>query len=172
MLVTRNICSLVVRALITSRLDYCNSLLYGVTATNMAKLQRVQNAAARLITGAPKFCHIRPVLLKLHWLPIRFRINYKILLLTFKALNGLAPTYISSLITVKQLSSYSLRSNNGLLLEHKRNVKIYPTLGEKAFEIAAPKLWNALPLGLRKLESVTTFKKHIKTFIFKTALEE
>ena len=81
------------RALVTSRLDYCNSLLYGLPNTQLSKLQRVQNAAARLAYRAPRFCHISPLLFQLHWLPIRFRIDFKIILLCFKA-----NTWVSSYV--------------------------------------------------------------------------
>ena len=81
------------RALLTSRLDYCNSLLYGLPNTQLSKLQRVQNAAARLAYRAPRFCHISPLLFQLHWLPIRFRIDFKIILLCFKA-----NTWVSSYV--------------------------------------------------------------------------
>ena len=88
-----------IHAFITSRLDYCNSLFYGATATHIEKLQRIQNAAARLATGSSKFCHMKPILRQLNWPPIRSRIEYKVLLLTFKCILGLAPPYLSELIT-------------------------------------------------------------------------
>ena len=155
----------IIHAFITSRLDYCNGLLYGATATQIEKLQRVQNAAARLATGTPKFSHMQPVLRQLNWLPIRSRIHYKILLLTFKCIHGLAPPYLSELITVNQLSRYSLRSSQGITLNHPTS-KMLATLGDKAFSSAAPKLWNQLPQTLRNQLSINVFKKHLKTHLF------
>ena len=107
-----------IHAFITSRLDYCSSLLYGVPDYHLQKLQRVMNAAsARLIFCAPKHCHITPLLLRLHWLPIRLRIELKILLITYKVLQGSAPQYLIDLISVLLPSHYDLRQNNtGILL--------------------------------------------------------
>ena len=86
-----------VNALVFSRLDYCNALYSGLQNL-IHRLQLVQNTAARLITGTRKFEHITPVLAALHWLPVSFRIQFKILLVTFKALNGLAPSYLSEIV--------------------------------------------------------------------------
>lgn len=87
-----------IHALITSRLDYCNSLYFGISKSQMARLQVVQNAAARFLKGKRKFDHATPLLRSLHWLPINFRIDFKILLLVFKSLNDLAPSYLSDLL--------------------------------------------------------------------------
>ena len=94
-------------------IDYCNSLSdYRIT-----KLQRIQNAAARLICQQSRFCHITSLLFDSHWLPVKFRIEFKVLLITFKALKVLAPTYIGSLISIKSTSRrYDLRSSNDSLL--------------------------------------------------------
>ena len=95
-----------------------NGLLYGLPDCEIAKLQRVQNAAARLLMSCKKYDHVTPILINLHWLPVRYRINFKILLLTFKALYGMAPSYIIDLINVKTNTRYSLRSSEGILLKH------------------------------------------------------
>ena len=153
-----------VHAFITNRLDYCNALLYGLPKEQIAKLQHVQNAAARLIVDIGKYSHITPVPYELHWLPVQARIHFKILLLAFKA--GLAPVYICNLLAVKCKSSYNLRSNSGILLEPPRG-KMLATLGGRSFQAAAPHLWNELPLQLRTIESVQIFKKSIKTFLFR-----
>ncbi len=80
-----------IHASMTSRLDYCNALLGGCPASSINKLQIVQNAVARVLTRSRKYDHITPIFQSLHWLHIKFRIGYKILLLTYKALNGLSP---------------------------------------------------------------------------------
>ena len=105
-----------IHAFITSRLDFCNGLLYGLPKTQIVKLQRVQNAAARLAMNIGKYSHVTQALQDLRWLPVRARIDFKILILVFKAIHGLAPPYVSDLITVKLKSSYNLRSNSSLLL--------------------------------------------------------
>ena len=116
-----------------------------------------------------KFCHITPVLHQLHWLPVSFRINFKILLLTFKAIHGLAPSYINDLVKIRPLNSrYRLRSNDGILLSHP-NFKTFKTLDDHAFVASAPKLWKDLPLEIRMARSVDTLKKFLKTLLFSKA---
>ena len=98
-----------IHASITSRLDYCNSMLFGAPDYQIRKLQCVMNASARLIYCAPKYCHVTPILKVLHWLPVRSRIDFKILLITFKILQGLTPKYLADLITVLPPSHCNLR---------------------------------------------------------------
>ena len=156
-----------VQALVISRLDYCNSVLYGIPAIHTNKLQRVQNAAARLLTNKPRYSHITPVMVDLHWLPVRFRIILKVILFTFKAVHGTAPTYITNLLSFKQ-SRYNLRSvgNNTLA---RSEIKSAKTTGDRAFAVAAPLLWNALPPSLRAIDNITSFKKQLKTHLFRKA---
>ncbi len=133
---------MLIHAFITSRLDYCNALLGGCSARLINKLQMVQNAAARVLTRTRKYDHISPVMPTLHWLPIKHRIDFKILLITYKALNGLAPQYLSEL-----LSHYSpprlLRSQNSGHLIIPRISKS-TDFGGRSFFYLAPKLWNNL----------------------------
>ena len=148
-----------VHALITSRVDYCNSLLYGLPATQLNKIQRVLNAAARLVCRSPRYCHIIP-------LPVNLRIRFKVLLFVFKAIHGIAPSYISDLIFVKPNSSYNFRSSSaGILLAFPAR-KTKRTLGDRSFSVAALTLWNELPRELRDLEDFKSFKQKLKTHLF------
>ncbi len=133
----------------------CNSLYVGLPQCTLSRLQMVQNAAARLLTGTRKREHISPVLASLHWLPIKFRVDFKILLFVYKALQKSAPDYICDLIQ-PYTTTRSLRSCNQLLLSvpHSR----CKTKGDRAFSVAAPKLWNCLPLIVRASPSLCVFK--------------
>ncbi|KXJ05812.1 hypothetical protein AC249_AIPGENE17706 [Exaiptasia diaphana] len=137
-----------------------------ISGVHLDKLQRVLNYAARIVTLSKRRDHITPLLKDLHWLPVRQRINYKILLLTFKALHGLTPSYISELISVYK-PKRTLRSSKELLL----SVKPYSmkTYGSRSFSVAAPTLWNSLPSDLRNIDSLLSFKKELKTYLFSLA---
>ncbi len=120
----------------------------------------------RLLTSTKKRDHITPVLRSLHWLPVRYRVNFKILLVVFKSLNGLAPAYLSDLLT-EHRPLLSLRSSNQRLLSiPKSRLKCR---GDRAFSVAAPSLWNALPLCIRSAPSISDFKSMLKTYLFDLA---
>ena len=151
-------------SLVTSRLDYCNGLLCGITDELLCRLQKVQNNAARVVSGSKKYDHITPVLKDLHWLPIRKRIEFKILLLTFKCMQGCAPLYLRELL-VKQANTRTLRSNTKNLLQIPlTNLKRF---GDRAFCAYAPRLWNELPDNIKAADSVQNFKKQLKTLLFR-----
>ena len=109
---------------------------------------------------------VTPVLFELHWLPIKHRFNSKILLTTYKALHGLSPDYITELITIKPLPCYNLRSNGEVFLQ-RPTIKTSATLGDRSFALAAPTLWNEFSTEIRHANSILTFKKLLKTFLFK-----
>ena len=156
----------VIHALISSRLDYCNSLYSGIASASLARLQLVQKAAARLLTGTRRWDHITPVLTSLHWLPVKFRIDFKILLFVYKALHNLAPPYLANLIQPPD-STRQLRSANLMLLKVPwANLR---QKGDRAFSVAAPTLWNTLPMGVKTASSLAIFKNRLKTHLFSLA---
>ena len=131
-----------IHAFITCRLDQCNSLLYGLPDTHIARLQRIQNSAARLVTRTRSSEHITPVLRKLHWLPVKYRIMYKILILTYKCIHGAAPIYLQELIqeykpcrNLRSSSQFNLVSTCVSTLSY----------GHRSFRKASADLWNKLP---------------------------
>ena len=151
---------------ITSRLDYCNSLFYVLPKSVILELPRIQTSYARLVYSAPNFCHVTPILRDFHWLPVWERDDVKMILITFKILNNIAPSYLSSLICVATPSRCSLRSScDGILLRFPP-MKSSKTLRDRAFTFAAQMLWNSLLRDIRTTINPLTFKMKLKTYLF------
>jgi hypothetical protein len=153
----------IIHALITCRLDMSNSLLIGAPKYLINMLQRVQNNAARVLFRLPKYVSVSHLIREAHWLPVQSRIQYKLLLLTYNALNNIGPSYVKDLLEPYQ-PARMLRSQNMNML-----VKPVPrqvSLGGRAFYVQAPGAWNDLPLELKTKQTVSAFKKGLKTFLF------
>ena len=151
----------VVHALVINKLDMFNSLYKGLPQQQIGKLKRVHHAADRLISGHKKHKSISPILRVLHWLPVECRIDYKILVLTYKCLHGSAPSYLSELLMIhthtRTLRPNSLR--NLVVPLHKLSST------DCSFTCSAPQLWNTVPVEIRNSVSLSDFKKNLKTFL-------
>ena len=164
-------CSTLVRAFITSRIDYCNSLLAGVDKSQVGKLQSILRVAARLIMRKRKFDPISDDIRdKLHWLPVEQRIQFKIGVLVYRCLHGNAPSYLSEMLTaVADVSGRrSLRSaaRGDLVIPRTRTLGY----GSRMFAVSGPSFWNSLPLGLRDINlTESVFRRQLKTFLFRNA---
>ena len=157
-----------VSAFITSRMDYCNAVLAGLPMSTIAPLQRVQNAAARVICGLSSRDHVTPALRELHWLPVPYRITYKLCILMHLVHTGRSPVYLSELVTATAdlPCRASLRSACSSRYEIPRTVRKF---GERAFSFAGPRAWNSLPAELQEQLNTTSFKRQLKTFLFSRA---
>ncbi len=152
-------------AFVISKLDCNNALLYKISKFLQDKLQLVQNNAARLIVQKAKHESIKETRKKLHWLPIEFRIKYKINLLTFKCLQNLAPIYLQDLLHPYEPKRDLRSADKGYL----RETKTRTVAGDRAFCNAAPTLWKKLPGNVRNQESLESFKSELKTYLFEQA---
>ena len=152
-------------SMITSRLDYCNATFTGVVDEQIGRIQKIQNNAAQLILKKSKCDHVTPLLKELHWLPVKYRIQYKLTMLAFHHFDSTLPPYLSSLCTYQP--SRSLRSSTERLLKlPKTNLK---TFGEFSFGYIAPTVWNSLLADPSASPSLPTFKVNLKTHFFRQA---
>ena len=159
-----------VQSYIFSCLDYCNAVYYGLNNQLMNKLQSIQNKCAKYVLNVNNFDNAKSMCKELHFLPIYYRINYKIALMVYKCLNNQAPEYLKNLISIKKINQ-----SHNLRLEYQLSLLATPHTFPKfkkcqlAFTYAAPKVWNSLPLQIRSIKSLNIFKQKLKTYFFKLA---
>ena len=161
-LLSQQQCELLINATVTSRLDYCNALFFKLSWSNrLSKLAKIQNYASKIILQKGRRQGLPAIerLVKLHWLPIKQRIVYKVLLLTFKCIIKKAPMLLISLLTVNSNSRHANTLSTNIYYPLNSN-------GQRAFSYYAPKLWNALPLNMRNIELLPEFKAKLKTHLF------
>ena len=156
-----------VHGLVLSQLDYCNSLYYGLPNTVLHSFQMLLNSAARVIYQMPRFSRerITPKCIELHFLPIKARIEYKICILTYKALNFESPAYLADLLKPHEIISDMQLRNTGVGRLHEPFLSRSKII-DRCYEHCAPRLYNQLPLALRMEKSFDTFKKKLKTLLF------
>ena len=164
--ITKDAASSLLRGLLLSRFDYCNSLLMGVPAKYIRRLQVLQNNAARIIFHAKRRDHVTPLLRELHWLPVERRIPFKYACIVYKCLNGSGPSYLNELLTTRVSTTHDLRANDELLLQIPKSRTV--TYGDRSFRVAGPRTWNLLPSAIRKAKSLDSFKKALKHHHFKS----
>ena len=159
-------CHTLVCGLVLAHLDYANAILADLPNVEIAKMQRVQNIAAKLVMEADSYTSPTECRIKLHWLPVKARIKYKILLLVYKCIQGMVPTYLQELININTYSRVGLHSSNDdCRLQIPRVNR--ETFANRSLKVVGPRWWNNLPIDLRRSSSVTNFKKQLKTYLFK-----
>jgi hypothetical protein len=159
-------CKTLVQALVISHLDYGNAILADLPDSTIKPAQRIQNHAAKIILGRCRVDSSTDALRELHWLPIRLRCRFKLLLMVFKCLHNQAPEYLSNLLIIQQPSTRTTRSScsAGLKLIVPRTCR--STFASRSFAVAGPFHWNQLPAHLRTCTNTTTFRKNLKTHLF------
>ena len=163
--IDQSACRNAVRSLVLSRINYCNRLLSSIPSTQLYRVQRLQNWAARLVFQVSRDHPSQPLLNLLHWLPLKQRIIFKLLLFVFKILNNQAPKYLHTCLNL-YTPTRSLRSSSDPL---RLTYSVTRTLaGDRTFTVSASKYWNDLPLTVRQSSSVSTFRKALKTHLFKS----
>ena len=151
-------------------MDYCNSLFLSLTDFELRRLQLVQNSLCTVVTRSSKFSHITPQLQKLHWLPVKYRVQFKIGLITYKILNQGQPVYLRGLIYPYTSSRNTRRSTPKLkfLQTPTFDRRVYKSIKHfsNSFSHYAPALWNSFPFHVSNSPSVASFRKHLTTHLY------
>ena len=159
-----------VNVFIHSILDFGNSLLYGINASQIQRLQKLQNAAVRFVRGTREWRGITVLRRELHFLPVNSRIHYKICFLMFNVINDKAPEYLTNMVTQRTTKLRGLRVDNDYTLLENKSHTVKHKINERRLSIAGPKLWNELPRQIREETSEDFFKVLLKTHLFQKAL--
>jgi len=156
-----------IRALVISKVDYCCSVLAGISGYQLSRLQSVLNAAARLIFSARRSDHTTPLLRELHWLRIPERIQCRLCVLSYRCLHGTTPSYLAD--SLRRCSDTEGRRR---LRSSVTDTLVVPltnrsTLGDRAFPVAVSQAWNGLPASIRTATSLHPFRRQLKTFLYR-----
>ena len=165
--VTAEDANMIACSVVGARLDYANAVLYGVSKKNINRLQRIQNALARCVVDS-KHQSSNASLQRLHWLPVDYRIKFKIAKFAFLARASATSSYLNSSVA-RYSPSRSLRSQDTHLLAVPRSNTVF---GSRAFRVAAPTVFNSLPQDIRSCDNISTFCRRLKTFYFRNAFVE
>ena len=144
-----------VNSIVIGKVDNCNALLYGISSYDTDRLQKFQHSCARVIYKKRKYDHVSGILKELHWLPSEARTYFKLLCCVYKCLHDLAPDYLSELIVIRRESDLNLAVQ-----------RVSTMIGDRAFSVAGPRLWNALPVEIRRLDTLNKFKSQLKHLFF------
>ena len=155
--------------LILTKVDYCNAILFGANKCHLSKLQKLINSSVRFIfnlKGHDYRQSITPYLKKVHFLPVKYRVDFKIALHVFKYFQCMTPDYLRDIIKPK-VSVSSLRCYDDCFLLEEPFTKL--AYKQKGFSFSAPHVWNKLPYDIRCITNVDQFKTELKTFYYEQA---
>ena len=158
-----------VSAFVLSRIDNCNSLLFGFTHDVTSHLQRIQNYAARVILRLPKSSSITIHLKLLHWLPVKVRSTYKIACLCYHCHSSTAPSYVADMLHRKPFHTRNTRSSSYTMHLLNGPAHSKATLGDRSFSFASSSVWNSIPNDVRCAPSLSSSKSRLKTYLFRSA---
>jgi len=159
-------------ALVLCRLDYCNSVLFGIPANRIQRLQSVQNVAARLIFRIRRSEHITQALISLHWLRVLERrpISFKLAIITYRSIYGTSPSYLYnhvSPVLADMISRRWLRFSTSHRLDDRLS-----TVGKRAFPVSGATVWSAMPLHVASTPSFAVFRRRLKTVLFSRSYQD
>ena len=170
---TPEVAVLAANALVSSRLDYCNSLFRGLSCFNLHKLQSIQNTLARIVTNHRKYAHVTPILKQPHWLPVKYRCMFKTATLVYKFLHSGSPSYFQPFLSPSSCSYSTRRSHpdHQYLTVPPFRSSVFKSVKhfDHSFAFDAPKIWNELPHDVPSAVSVASFRRKLKTYLFAKA---